>query len=64
MIVKTEIMQRITAGTGYGSGVLFAGMSAAEVHLMLQIVVGALAAVSLLINIFITIRKERRRKKP
>lgn len=56
-------MQRITAGTGYGSAGLLAGLTLADWDLILRIVVGALSVVSLLIHIYVTIRKERRRKK-
>lgn len=63
MMVKSEILQRITASASFGSAGLFAGLTMAEVELMLRIVVGALSAISLLIHIVITIRKERKRGK-
>lgn len=62
-MIRQEVMHRITAGTGYGSAGVLAGITLADWDLILRIVVGALSAVSLLIHIFITVRKERKRGK-
>ena len=60
---QTEVVQRAAAAAGYGGASLFAGLTLADIDLLLRIAVGAISFVSIAVHLFFKIRAERRGSK-